>query len=165
MLNPNMLFICMFIMKAIMLDMLSNFNLSIRDRINIYLVYLKVNLLSLHFLLITTYLSYSSLRHCGRLLRMGWQRVDPKSLLLVVFPCVFVTFPYTVLGQVWYLIVSIPDFCLPLYFAVLSLFVVAPIMCRGFVFGPCLTHLTIASFLWGIDKQCRPRSDATGRGV
>ena len=30
--------------------------------------------------------------------------------------CVFVTFPYCVLGQVWYLIVSIPDPCLPLYY-------------------------------------------------
>ena len=29
--------------------------------------------------------------------------------------CVFVTLPYCVQGQVWYLIVSIPDLCLPLY--------------------------------------------------
>ena len=28
------------------------------------------------------------------------------------FLCVIVTFPCVVLGQVWYLIVSIPDFCL-----------------------------------------------------
>ena len=28
------------------------------------------------------------------------------------FSCVCVTFPYLVPGQVWYLIVSIPDFCL-----------------------------------------------------
>ena len=34
----------------------------------------------------------------------------------VMFSCVFVTFPYGVLGQVWYLIVSILDICLPLYF-------------------------------------------------
>ena len=32
------------------------------------------------------------------------------------FLCVVVTFPYGVLGQVWYLIVSIPDFCLFHYF-------------------------------------------------
>ena len=32
-------------------------------------------------------------------------------LLLVMFNCVFVTFPCGILGQVWYLIVSIPDFC------------------------------------------------------
>ena len=38
------------------------------------------------------------------------------ALLCVMFSCVFVTFSYGVLGQVWYLIVSIPDFCLLLYF-------------------------------------------------
>ena len=28
-----------------------------------------------------------------------------------------------------------------------------------------LTHISLASFLWDIGKQCRPRSDATERGV
>ena len=32
-------------------------------------------------------------------------------LLFVIFKCVFVTFPCGILGQVWYLIVSIPDLC------------------------------------------------------
>ena len=32
-----------------------------------------------------------------------------------VFLCL-ITFPYGVLGQVWYLIVSVPDCYLPLYF-------------------------------------------------
>ena len=32
-------------------------------------------------------------------------------LLFVMFGCVFVTFSYGFLGQVWYLIVSIPDLC------------------------------------------------------
>ena len=32
---------------------------------------------------------------------------------LSCFSCVLVTFPYGVLGQVWYLIASIPDICLP----------------------------------------------------
>ena len=45
-----------------------------------------------------------------------WERTDLLALLCVVFPCVFVTFPYGVSGQVWYLIVSIPDLCLLLYF-------------------------------------------------
>ena len=31
--------------------------------------------------------------------------------------------------------------------------------CKG------LTHLSQASFLWGIDRQCRTRSDAAKRGV
>ena len=32
-------------------------------------------------------------------------------LLFVIFNCVFVTFPSGILGQVWYLIVSISDLC------------------------------------------------------
>ena len=32
-------------------------------------------------------------------------------LSFVMFNCVFVTFPWGILGQVWYLIVSIPDLC------------------------------------------------------
>ena len=41
-----------------------------------------------------------------------WERADLLALLYVMFYCVFVTFPYGVLGQVWYLIVSIPALCL-----------------------------------------------------
>ena len=41
----------------------------------------------------------------------------PTSLLLfVMFNCVFVTFPCGILGQVWYLIVLIPDLCRLSYF-------------------------------------------------
>ena len=32
-------------------------------------------------------------------------------LSFVMFNCVFVTFPFGILGQVWHLIVSIPDLC------------------------------------------------------
>ena len=32
-------------------------------------------------------------------------------LSFVIFNCVFVTFPCGMLGQVWYMVVSIPDFC------------------------------------------------------
>ena len=32
-------------------------------------------------------------------------------LLFVLFSCDFVTLPFGILGQVWYLIVSIPDPC------------------------------------------------------
>ena len=38
-----------------------------------------------------------------------------SRLLLVMF-IVFVTFPCGILGQVWYLIVSFPDFCRLVYF-------------------------------------------------
>ena len=37
-------------------------------------------------------------------------------LSFVLFNCVFVTFPCGILGQVWYLIVSIPDPCFLSYF-------------------------------------------------
>ena len=37
-----------------------------------------------------------------------------KRALVCCVILYFVTFPYCVLGQVWYLIVSIPDICLPL---------------------------------------------------
>ena len=36
--------------------------------------------------------------------------------------CIFVTLPCGVLGQVWYLIVSIPDLCLLTYFVALGYF-------------------------------------------
>ena len=42
-------------------------------------------------------------------------------LLFVIFNCVFVTFPCGLLGQVWYLIVLIPDLCHLSYFAQASL--------------------------------------------
>ena len=38
-------------------------------------------------------------------------------LLFVMFNCNFVTFPCSILGQVWHLIVSIPDLCHLSYFA------------------------------------------------
>ena len=38
-----------------------------------------------------------------------WERAGLLALLCLIF-CVFVTFPCGVLGQVWYLIVLIPDF-------------------------------------------------------
>ena len=37
-------------------------------------------------------------------------------LLCSLLPCGFVTFPCGILGQVWYLIVSIPDLCCLSYF-------------------------------------------------
>ena len=39
-----------------------------------------------------------------------------SCLSFVTFNCVFVTFPCSILGQVWYLIVSIPDLCHLSYF-------------------------------------------------
>ena len=53
--------------------------------------------------------------HCS-LVVTCWESANLLVLLSVMFPCVFVTFPCGVLGQVWYLIVSIPDLYLPTYF-------------------------------------------------
>ena len=38
-----------------------------------------------------------------------WERAGHLALWCVIFSCAFVTFPYVVLGQVWYLFESIPD--------------------------------------------------------
>ena len=48
---------------------------------------------------------------CG-LVVTCWDRADLLALLYLTFSCVFATFPYGVLVQVWYFIVSIPDLCL-----------------------------------------------------
>ena len=45
-----------------------------------------------------------------------WKRADLLAFFYVKLSCVFVTFKYGVLGQVWYFIVSIPDHCLLPYF-------------------------------------------------
>ena len=51
-----------------------------------------------------------------------------------MFSCVFVTFPYGVLGQVWYLIVSILDLCLL----------------------PCITYIEpFSKFIRHVERQIR----------
>ena len=40
-----------------------------------------------------------------------WERADLLALVCDVYNCIFVTFPCGILGQVWYLIESIPDLC------------------------------------------------------
>ena len=45
-----------------------------------------------------------------------WERADLLTLLCVMFSYDSVTFPYGVLSQAWFLIVSIPGLCLLLYF-------------------------------------------------
>ena len=45
-----------------------------------------------------------------------WERTDLLALLYEMFYSVFVTFQCDVLGQVWYLILSIADLCLFSYF-------------------------------------------------
>ena len=59
-----------------------------------------------------TYCHVCFLQSCDYLLGKDWHLA---SLGCDVFLCVFVIFPYSVLGQAWYLIVSIPDLCPLLY--------------------------------------------------
>ena len=47
-----------------------------------------------------------------------WEGADLLALLCVMFSCGFVTFPYGISSQVCYLIVSIPDLYILLYFYV-----------------------------------------------
>ena len=47
---------------------------------------------------------------------LAGETADRLALLYVVFSSDFVTFPYGVLGEVRYLIVSFPDICLLPYF-------------------------------------------------
>ena len=46
----------------------------------------------------------------------GWERANLLAFLYMRCFLVFVTFPCGVLGQVWYLIVLIPDLCFLTYF-------------------------------------------------
>ena len=76
-----------------------------------------------HFLLFMFHacLSYGVLSVPCSLVITCWERANLLALLCVVFSCVFVTFPYRVPDQLWYLIVSIPDLCLPLFLSESSL--------------------------------------------
>ena len=53
--------------------------------------------------------------HCS-LVVTCWERANFLALFSVMFYCGYVTFPYGILGQVWNLIVSIPDLCLVTFF-------------------------------------------------
>ena len=59
--------------------------------------------------------------HCS-LVVTCWERANLLALFCVMFSCVSAAFPRGVLGQMWYLIVSIPDICLLSYFAFILTF-------------------------------------------
>ena len=69
--------------------------------------------------------------------------------LFVMFNCVFVTFPYGILGQVCYLIASIPDLCRLSYFSWSDAF--------AFVVFLCLNAWFISPWLilgfWNLTKH------------
>ena len=77
----------------------------------------KAVLLLWIFFILCLFLLYCLVGLCDAvLLSPAGKRADVLALLCVMFSCVFVTFPYGNLGQVWYLIVSIPDLCLIPYY-------------------------------------------------
>ena len=65
-----------------------------------------------------------------------WSPAGKGLTLCVMFYCVFVTFQCGVLGQVWYLIVLIPDLCLPYFF------------CGSFMFLFCLVFAMFCARLF-----------------
>ena len=58
--------------------------------------------------------AFVSVHYC--LVVICWKELTSLLLLLIVFLRDFATFPCGILGQVWYLIVSIPDLCRLSYF-------------------------------------------------
>ena len=68
------------------------------------------------FLLFMFPVCHSVLNVYCSLVATCWEGANLLAVLYVMFSCVFVTFPCGVLGQVWYLIVSIPDLCLLPYY-------------------------------------------------
>ena len=97
-------------------------------------------------------------------------------LLFVMLNCVFVTFPCGILGQVWYLIVSILDLCRLPYFHVFD-FVFNPIdfhvifhCVRKFIpfhlsnMGESFQNLFLNSGFWGWHSlESQPQNDELGR--
>ena len=80
-----------------------------------------------------------------------WERADLLALVCGVC-CGFVTFPIGILGQVRYLIVSIPDLCTLTYFV--NLFIVSPIVvgvcnCSMFCCTLLYVHSSFAIILMG----------------
>ena len=71
----------------------------------------------------------------SRLFLAYWEMADLLALLCVC-SCVFVTLPYGALGQVWCLIVPIPDLCLLPYFTFITRYF------NGFVLLKQLGNLT-----------------------
>ena len=70
-----------------------------------------------HFFLFCVCLCHIVLSVSCSLVVTCCERADFLALLYVMFSCVFVTFPYGILYQMWYLIVSIPYLCPVLYFS------------------------------------------------
>ena len=68
---------------------------------------------------------------------------QPLGSLCVMFSCVFVTFPCSFLGQVWYWIVLIPELCLPSSYQLsLCTLVIHINCCKGFFLLIAFGHVS-----------------------
>ena len=76
-----------------------------------------------------------------------WERANPLAILFMMFSCAFVTFPCGVLGQAWYLIVSIHDLCLLTYFPLGAMDLYVICVCTCLIFSGH-THLLLVFFYW-----------------
>ena len=61
------------------------------------------------------FVMFSHICYCS-LVVSCWEIAGLLALLFMMFSGVLVTFPCGALGQVWYLIILIPDLCLLTYF-------------------------------------------------
>ena len=68
-----------------------------------------------------THLGVSSIQSVKKRLWLPAVKGLTSWLSFVMFNCVFVTFPCGILGQAWYLIVSIPDLCHLSYFTLIPM--------------------------------------------
>ena len=68
-------------------------------------------------------------------LLVTWEKTDLLARLCMIFSCVFVTFPYGVLCQVWYSIVLIPDLSLAPYAVDFSIWAGMHVLLRGSEIG------------------------------
>ena len=96
--------------------------------------------------------SIPDLCHLSYFVLTCWKSDSLLALLFVIFYCVFATFPYGVLGQVWYLIVSIPDLCFLTYLDE-SKFKIITVSCLGFRQSTCVSLDCIPTSQRSICKQ------------
>ena len=96
-----------------LVSLLLHFSCEIYNQI---LIFTKAVLLLWILFVICVCLCHTVLSVSSSLVVTCWERTALLGPLNLMFSCVFVTFPYGVLGQVWYLIVLIHDLCFLPYF-------------------------------------------------
>ena len=83
----------------------------VRNQYHHILVTLPRRCFFLDYFVFSVLFLYAFLSVHGSLVVTYWKGADFLTVLYAMFYCVFVTFPCSVLGQVWCWILSIPDIC------------------------------------------------------